>query len=229
MRDGAPKERTFSLADLPPCKGGVSRRGFCTAAGAGLIALGLPGCLAPGGDRVSTGGLDDMGEDGDGGGVGSGGGSSGGGGSKDGGAGGTKDGSTGGSHDMATGQHDMATSQHDMATGQTCATGLLDAGAKSSYSTGSAKLFSNGGDDVFVCRDAGGVYALSALCTHAGCVIQKQTSEFVCNCHGATFDPNGQHPTSPAFAPLDHYSVCVDGSGTVWVNTKVTVPATTRA
>ena len=82
---------------------------------------------------------------------------------------------------------------------------------------------------VFVCRDAGGLYAMSSLCTHQGCTLQLDVAQLYCDCHGATFDLNGENPTSPARKPLVHYAVCVDASGTVQVDKTQTVAASTRA
>ena len=77
---------------------------------------------------------------------------------------------------------------------------------------------------------SGRIQAVSGICTHQGCRLHLDTpaTGYVCPCHGATFDLNGQHPTAPAFSPLDHYSVCVDGSGTIYVNYNSVVSASAR-
>ena len=209
----------LSLSDLPPCAGGgISRRNFCAAAGAGLIALGLPGC-DPGAGSLSTGGLDDSSQ---------------------------VEGSTAADlsghtntnhdagatgHDSGTGASDMGSSSSDLAqnSGGTCPSGTVSAGLASAIASGTATLVKASGSNFFICRDANGLYALSAYCTHAGATLQKQSSEFYCSRHGATFDLNGQHPTSPAYSPLEHYAVCVDGSGNVMVDVNSVVSATTRA
>src|SRR4051794_27971125 len=40
--------------------------------------------------------------------------------------------------------------------------------------------------NINVCRDAGGLYAMSANCTHARCVLVFQSTDtgFLCTCHG---------------------------------------------
>jgi Rieske Fe-S protein len=65
---------------------------------------------------------------------------------------------------------------------------------------------------VFVCRDAGGLYAVNAYCTHTGCFVNfdTTTTSFNCPCHGATFDFNGENQTTPAPSPMPHYEMCVD-------------------
>ncbi|MDB4971092.1 MAG: Chitinase [Myxococcales bacterium] len=200
-----------------------SRRHFCAAAGAGLLLAGLPGC-DPGAARLGEGALDNNGM---------GGGGTGGNGSTN------HDMSTQPSQDLA-GQppHDLAGQPPqdlagqppgDMATAPSCTPGTVSAGAASTYTVGGTpKYFKSGTKELFVVRDAGGLYALTALCTHSGCTNQVKGSQFYCPCHGATFDFNGEKPTSPAFSSLKHYALCVDASGNVTVDPTKTVPATTR-
>ncbi len=88
--------------------------------------------------------------------------------------------------------------------------------------------------NVFVCRDAGGYYAVDAGCTHLGCDVMLKTpgslnAGFACPCHGATYDANGLNPTTPAPAPLKHYALCVQPSGTLLVDvTEAGVDPTVR-
>jgi Rieske Fe-S protein len=70
---------------------------------------------------------------------------------------------------------------------------------------------------------------MTARCSHAGCVLVKKPSILYCNCHGATYDLNGEHPTTPAVAGLVHFAVCVDAAGHVRVDTNQPVPAAVRA
>ena len=62
------------------------------------------------------------------------------------------------------------------------------------------------GDPAVAVLVPGGVVAFDAVCTHAGCTVNYDTSEklFVCPCHGAAFDPaNGAAVVSgPAPTPL---------------------------
>jgi nitrite reductase/ring-hydroxylating ferredoxin subunit len=121
-----------------------------------------------------------------------------------------------------------------MATGggsSTCPTGssMINAGASSQFPSGTYKVISASGYVLFICHDSGGLFAMDASCPHEGVTLTKRTSDIYCRRHGATFDLNGQHPTSPAFSPLDHYPVCVDGSGNILVDVSRTVSATTRA
>ena len=51
------------------------------------------------------------------------------------------------------------------------------------------------------------VRAISAICTHLGCVVQYQPEQkqFKCNCHGSTFDLTGKNTGGPAPTPLQLY------------------------
>ena len=207
---------TFAIAELPPCKGGMSRRRFCAGAGAGLVTLGFAAC-DPGAARIVVG--DGVGDEPN----------------NNLAKGPTVDGSS--SPDLSSGTnpvdagHDAAAApQADLAhTTNNCA-GPYNAGAASAIAVGAAKYFTdNNTFELFLCRDAGGLYALSASCTHQGVTLTKQATKFHCSAHGANFDLNGEHPTSPAFSPLEHYALCVDATGNVLINYNSVVAASTRA
>jgi Rieske Fe-S protein len=70
---------------------------------------------------------------------------------------------------------------------------------------------------------------MDAACTHSGCILTPKPTQFHCDCHGANFDLNGEHPTLPAFFPLSHYALCVDASGNITVDYKTKVSSTVRA
>jgi nitrite reductase/ring-hydroxylating ferredoxin subunit len=186
----------------------------------------MPGCDPGTGERIGEGSLDN--EGGGTGGNGSAGGGGGGGGGNAGGGGGGGGGSAGGGGGGGGGTHDMAGEPADMAQGD-CTAGSLNAGAASGYTVGGTpKLFTSGLSDLFVLRDAGGLMAVSAICTHSGCTLEVKSSEYYCNCHGATFAYDGSKPTSPAHTALKHYAMCVDASGNVTVDPKTSVPTTNR-
>lgn len=72
--------------------------------------------------------------------------------------------------------------------------------------------------NINVCRDSGGFYALDGNCTHAHCVLlfmdASNPNGFACPCHASTFDYNGENPTGPAAqtGPLPHYKVTISGN-----------------
>jgi len=219
------------------CKTCPSRREFClttgVGVGAGLLLASLPGCDPNAVDRIGEGELDTNGGTGGngsaGGGGGGGGGHAGGGGGGGGGsAGGGGGGGGGGASDMAGPPRDMAGAPADMATSG-CTPGTISAGAASGYTVGGTpKLFKSGSSQLFVVRDSGGLFAVSAICTHSGCTNEYQGGGFYCPCHGATFALDGSKPTSPAHTALKHYAMCVDASGNVTVDPKTSVATTTR-
>ncbi len=54
--------------------------------------------------------------------------------------------------------------------------------------------------------------ALNLTCTHAGCTVKWETiqKQFVCPCHGAKFDAQGQVAQGPAAKGLTSYTVKVE-------------------
>ena len=83
---------------------------------------------------------------------------------------------------------------------------------------------------VIVARDARGLFAFSALCTHSGCTVDPPnptTGVSRCSCHGSEFDGNGVVTRAPAREDLDHYPVAVC-AGRVRVDSSRVVAANTR-
>jgi Rieske Fe-S protein len=76
-------------------------------------------------------------------------------------------------------------------------------------------------------RDAEGVYAISIVCTHLGCIIKPTATGFECPCHGSRFAHDGAVVRGPAPQPLSWIKVIANG-GTVTVDEGATVPAGTR-
>lgn len=78
-------------------------------------------------------------------------------------------------------------------------------------------------------RDALGIYAMTAICTHQGCTIAEGGSAFACPCHGSQYDLNGGNTLGPAVSPLVHFAVTeATPGGALVVNTASTVAASTR-
>ncbi len=59
--------------------------------------------------------------------------------------------------------------------------------------------------------------ALSAICTHAGCVVTfdgaTANPPIFCGCHGSSFGMNGAVESGPARSPLRSYTATVDAMG----------------
>jgi cytochrome b6-f complex iron-sulfur subunit len=74
----------------------------------------------------------------------------------------------------------------------------------SEVSIGEAKKIKFKGEPFIIIRKATAIFALSAVCTHLGCLVnwEKDSGEIVCPCHGAKFDLNGNVKGGPAPRPL---------------------------
>jgi cytochrome b6-f complex iron-sulfur subunit len=83
------------------------------------------------------------------------------------------------------------------------------------------------GRAVAIFRDAEGVYAISTVCTHLGCIVHASPNGFECPCHGSRFAPDGEVTRGPAPRSLDWLQVAAAG-GIVTVDEGVTVPAGTK-
>ncbi len=68
------------------------------------------------------------------------------------------------------------------------------------------------GQFYLACLPDGGFLALSQTCTHLGCSIgwDEQQKQFVCPCHGSTYNFTGEVLTAPAPRPLDYYPVRIE-------------------
>ncbi|WP_395293990.1 Rieske (2Fe-2S) protein [Kitasatospora hibisci] len=67
---------------------------------------------------------------------------------------------------------------------------------------------------IVVTQPSAGQYeAFSAVCTHAGCVVDKVEDQLIkCPCHGSSFNMStGARVEGPAKLPLPEYQVAVDG------------------
>jgi cytochrome b6-f complex iron-sulfur subunit len=85
---------------------------------------------------------------------------------------------------------------------------------RSAVANGVAHFFQFRGKPAVVLQARPGEYlALSAVCTHLGCVVQWQEAqgEFLCPCHGGRFASNGTVLAGPPPRPLENLPVAVDG------------------
>ncbi|NOY12773.1 MAG: ubiquinol-cytochrome c reductase iron-sulfur subunit [Deltaproteobacteria bacterium] len=79
---------------------------------------------------------------------------------------------------------------------------------------GGAYFFSyQGHPAVLLQLSAGEFRALSAVCTHLGCIVRWVTDaeEFLCPCHGGRFSAAGQVLAGPPPRPLPTYAVSLEG------------------
>jgi len=83
------------------------------------------------------------------------------------------------------------------------------------------------GRSVALFRDAQGVYAISIICTHLGCIVKPSAQGFECPCHGSMYAPDGTVTKGPAPRALDWLSVSIS-NGTVIVDEDKAVPPGTK-
>jgi cytochrome b6-f complex iron-sulfur subunit len=82
---------------------------------------------------------------------------------------------------------------------------------------------------VYVIRMAEGFRALSAVCTHLGCItrFQPDTNIIACPCHGSRFTLAGDVVAGPAPRPLRWLQMSLSEKGELIVDTAAEVPAGT--
>lgn len=68
------------------------------------------------------------------------------------------------------------------------------------------------GRSVAVYKDAEGVFAISTICTHLGCVVSAKPEGFECPCHGSRFASDGTVTKGPAPKALPWLKVTADGN-----------------
>ena len=78
---------------------------------------------------------------------------------------------------------------------------------------------------VYIVRTSTGFYAVSAVCTHLGCVTQwkPEANRIACPCHGSKFQPDGKKIEGPAPRPLPHYSITLTADGELLVDKLQTI------
>ncbi|MBI1751142.1 MAG: Rieske (2Fe-2S) protein [Acidobacteria bacterium] len=82
----------------------------------------------------------------------------------------------------------------------------------------------------YLLADDKGVFALTAVCTHRGClVLSEGAAGFGCPCHDSAYNLQGEVTEGPAKRPLRHLSVKeVTPKGPLQVDISTTVPSDTR-
>jgi len=76
--------------------------------------------------------------------------------------------------------------------------------------------------------DKNGLYAISAVCTHLGCIVFAEGDGFFCPCHGSRFDSKGNNVSGPAPRPLLDLELTVSPDGQLVVNQDKEVPQEVR-
>ena len=97
------------------------------------------------------------------------------------------------------------------------------AGSPLDYPEGTVRF--NKEQKAYIIGGPGGVYALSAVCTHLGCITRFRSDENViaCPCHGSRFDLEGNVIHGPAPRPLPWLDVTEDAMGNLVVDTGIVI------
>ena len=99
-------------------------------------------------------------------------------------------------------------------------------GGPGSFPPGAARIFAEGKFAVFAGDD--GLYAISLVCTHLGCVVLREGTGFTCPCHVSKFSAAGDVQGGPAPKGLPWLQIEQHPSGRLAVDTSVEVPVGTR-
>jgi cytochrome b6-f complex iron-sulfur subunit len=95
---------------------------------------------------------------------------------------------------------------------------IVNAGKPGGYPPDSVTLDPATG--IFVVREAQGFFALSAVCTHLGCLTawKPELGIIACPCHGSKFKPDGTKIAGPAPKPLPWLRMWLSDDGDLMVD-----------
>jgi len=83
--------------------------------------------------------------------------------------------------------------------------------------------------NVLVGHDRKGLFAISLVCTHLGCITRHEPDgSFTCPCHGSRFDAQGKVTQGPAPSPLRYLEVSRSPAGILMVDRAKAVAPDTR-
>ncbi len=94
----------------------------------------------------------------------------------------------------------------------------VNAGKPESYEPNSVTLHPEFA--IYVVRAPEGFFALSATCTHLGCLTawNQELGIIACPCHGSKFKSDGTKITGPAPRPLPHLKMWLNDEGDLMVD-----------
>jgi cytochrome b6-f complex iron-sulfur subunit len=83
----------------------------------------------------------------------------------------------------------------------------------------------NQDQQVYIVRTQEGFYAVSAVCTHLGCITQwkPEANVIACPCHGSKFRSDGTKVEGPAPRSLPHFSITLTADGELLVDKMETI------
>ena len=89
-------------------------------------------------------------------------------------------------------------------------------------------VFMPPGRSIAIVRDADGVFAISTVCTHLGCLVKQGSDGFHCPCHGSQFAADGRVLRGPAPKSLPWLQIAPAGDNTFIVDAGRVVPPGTK-
>ncbi len=95
---------------------------------------------------------------------------------------------------------------------------IVNMGSPESYEPDSVTLDADA--RIFVVHAREGFYALSAVCTHLGCLTawKPEINTIACPCHGSKFTPEGVKIAGPAPKPLPWLRMWLSDDGNLMVD-----------
>ncbi|MFQ5652559.1 MAG: ubiquinol-cytochrome c reductase iron-sulfur subunit [bacterium] len=104
--------------------------------------------------------------------------------------------------------------------------GKFRIGRKEDFPPGTARYFPD--EQTYVFSDTEGIYAISAVCTHLGCIVSKEEKQFVCPCHGSYYDLAGKVKRGPAPRNLQWFQILLAPGDRLVVERSKRVPPGTK-
>ncbi|PLX98636.1 MAG: cytochrome B6 [Desulfuromonas sp.] len=86
--------------------------------------------------------------------------------------------------------------------------------ARETVAVGTAHFFDyRGKPAVLLQPEPGRFVAMSAVCTHLGCIVKwiAEDNHFLCPCHGGKFSPAGDVVAGPPPSALENFPVALEG------------------
>src|ERR1017187_1908517 len=101
---------------------------------------------------------------------------------------------------------------------------IVNAGKPESFAVDSVTMDVNAG--IYLVRAAEGFFALSAVCTHLGCLTawSPELGIIKCPCHGSQFKRTGEKIEGPAPKPLPWLRTWVSDDGDLMVDRATDIP-----
>jgi cytochrome b6-f complex iron-sulfur subunit len=101
---------------------------------------------------------------------------------------------------------------------------IVNAGKPENFAPESVTMDVNSG--IYLVRVSEGFFALSAVCTHLGCLTNwnQELGIITCPCHGSHFERTGQKIEGPAPKPLPWLRTWVSDEGDLMVDRSTTIP-----